>query len=96
MYNVNDVLMGGIRIKNLFSHQDEIWHMQRIRPVKNHYSMTRVPEFEPGVDMTINLFLEKIRERFVSTGRPCEMSKYISYCKPLPFLSGSFSNSGSL
>lgn len=81
MYNVNDVLMAGTRIKNLFSHTDENWHTKHIRPVKNYYSMTRVQDLEPGVDMTINLFLDKIRERFVSTEQPCEMSNYINYCK---------------
>lgn len=81
MYNVNDVLLGGTRIKNIFSHQDENWHAKHVRPVKSLYSMTRVQEFEPGVDMTINLFLDKMRERFILTGRPCEMSDYINYCK---------------
>ena len=81
MYNVNDSVVSGVRIKNLFSHQDEQWHAKYIRPVKNHYSMTRVLELEPGVDITINLFLEKLRERFVSTGSTCDMSEYINYCK---------------
>lgn len=89
MYNVNDVLMGGNRIKNIFSHQDEQWHAKCVRPVKNIYSLTRVQDFERGVDMTLNLFLDKIRERFVSTGQPCEMSDYVSFCKwvfPATFL----------
>lgn len=81
MYTVNDVLDGRTRIKTIFSHQDEKWHAKFIRPVKGIYSMTRVQEFEPGVDLTINLFLDKVRERFVSTERPCEMSDYINYCK---------------
>ncbi|KAB8271549.1 cytochrome P450 [Aspergillus minisclerotigenes] len=79
MYNVNDSVVSGVRIKNLFSHQDEQWHAKYIRPVKNHYSMTRVQELEPGVDITINLFLEKLRERFVSTGNTCDMSEYTNY-----------------
>ena len=91
MYNVNDVLMEGNCIKNIFSHQDEKWHAKYVRPVKNIYSLTRVQDFEPGVDMTLNLFLDKMRERFISTGQPCEMSDYISFCKCV--LSGAFSHS---
>ncbi|KAE8356015.1 cytochrome P450 [Aspergillus coremiiformis] len=79
MYNVNDSIVSGVRLKNIFSHQDEQWHTKYLRPVKNLYSMTQVQEVEPGVDMTIDLFLQKLGERFISTGDTCEMSKYISY-----------------
>ncbi|KAK6828682.1 hypothetical protein RU639_003538 [Aspergillus parasiticus] len=79
MYNVNDSVVSGVRTKNLFSHQDEQWHAKYIRPVKNHYSMTKVQELEPSVDITINFFLERLRERFVSTGNTCDMSQYINY-----------------
>ncbi|KAE8320093.1 cytochrome P450 [Aspergillus transmontanensis] len=58
MYNVNDSVVSGVRTKNLFSHQDEQWHAKYIRPVKNHYSMAKVQELEPSVDITINFFLE--------------------------------------
>lgn len=34
-YNVNDSVVSGVRIKNLFSLQDEQWHAKYIRPVKN-------------------------------------------------------------
>ncbi|KAB8204990.1 cytochrome P450 [Aspergillus parasiticus] len=54
MYNVNDLVVSGVRTKNLFSHQDEQWH-------------AKVQELEPSVDITINFFLERLRERFVST-----------------------------
>ncbi|KAE8393372.1 hypothetical protein ETB97_003618 [Aspergillus alliaceus] len=79
MYIVNDTLVSGVRVKNLFSFQDEQVHAKYNRPVKNLYSMTRVQDMEPGVDMTINLLLEKLHERFISTGNTCEMSKYINY-----------------
>lgn len=79
MYNVNDVTVSGVRLKNLFSHQDETWHSMFIRPIKGLYSMTKVQDFEPGVDKIINLFTEKMRERFVNSGKPCEISEYINY-----------------
>ncbi|KAE8326684.1 cytochrome P450 [Aspergillus sergii] len=45
MYKVNDSVVSGVRIKNLFSHQDEQWH-------------AKVQELGPSVNITINLFLE--------------------------------------
>lgn len=80
MYNVNDVSVSGDRHKNLFSHQDEDWHSKFIRPIKGLYSMTKVRDFEPGIDKIIGIFMEKIQEGFITSGKLCEMSEYISYC----------------
>lgn len=74
-------MIGGMRTLNLFSAQDENWHAKYARPSKGIYTMTRVLELEPGVDMTIRLFLDKMRERFVSPGQPCEMSDYVNFCE---------------
>ncbi|KAJ5692601.1 cytochrome P450 [Penicillium macrosclerotiorum] len=79
MYNVNDVLVGGNRLSNLFSSQDEKWHSTYIRPVKNLYSMSKVQDVETTMDITINLFFDKLRERFVRTDKPCEMSDWINF-----------------
>lgn len=81
MYNVADTKIKGGRAKNLFTNQDEKWHEKYSRPIRNFYTMTRVLDMEPGVDMTINLFLEKVRDRFVSTGKACDMDNYVYYCK---------------
>ena len=78
-YNVNDVVIDGVRVKNLFSHQDEKWHSQFLRPIKGLYSMTRVQDNEAGVDLMITSFVEKIRERFIKTGKLCDMADYITY-----------------
>ncbi|KAJ5831933.1 hypothetical protein N7474_000244 [Penicillium riverlandense] len=79
MYNVNDVVVSGVRIKNLFSHQDEKWHSTFIRPVKGLYSMSKVQDVEPGMDQTIKFFFEKLRERFIYPGKVCEMSDYLNF-----------------
>ncbi|KAJ5263386.1 cytochrome P450 [Penicillium angulare] len=80
LYNVNDVLLpGGIRLKNLFSHQDEQWHLTYIRPVKGLYSIAKSQDFEPAMDVTINLFIEKMEERFMKPGKACDIADYISY-----------------
>ncbi|KAJ5220332.1 cytochrome P450 [Penicillium chermesinum] len=41
--------------------------------------MSKVQDVEGNVDATINLFFEKLRERFSSTGEVCEMSDWINF-----------------
>lgn len=81
MYNVNDVMINGVRLSNLFSTQDEKWHSTFIRPVKSLYSMSRVQEVEGNMDVTIKLLFDQLRERFVSKGKTCEMSDWINFCE---------------
>jgi hypothetical protein len=81
MYNVNDVVVNGVRLKNLFSTQDEKWHSTYIRPIKGLYSMTKVQDMEPGVDVAINMLVDKLRKRFVDKGLPCEMANYLQFCR---------------
>lgn len=83
MYNVNDVVVSGVRLSNLFSTQDEKWHSTFVRPVKSLYSMSRVQEVESNMDVTIKLFFDKLRTKFISTGQPCEMSDWINFCECL-------------
>lgn len=86
MYNVNDVVTDGVRIKNLFSHQDEQWHTTYLRPIGGLFTMDRVQDMEPNVDVTISLFLDKMQERFINPSKPCEMSDYINFCMFFPSL----------
>ncbi|KAJ5703005.1 hypothetical protein N7488_010553 [Penicillium malachiteum] len=79
MYNVNDVVVSGMRLSNLFSTQDEKWHSTFVRPINSLYSMSRVQETEHNVDITIELFLEKLRVNFVRTGKPCEISDWCNF-----------------
>ncbi|KAJ6005035.1 cytochrome P450 [Penicillium herquei] len=79
LYNVNDIKTNGMRLKNLFSHQDEKWHSKYLRPVKNLYSMTKVQDVEPAIDVMISSFADKIRERFVQPGKICQMSEYLTF-----------------
>ena len=81
MYNVNDVMINGVRLSNLFSTQDEKWHSTFIRPVKSLYSMSRVQEVEGNMDFTIKLLFDQLRKRFVSKGKTCEMSDWINFCE---------------
>ncbi|KAJ5718267.1 cytochrome P450 [Penicillium malachiteum] len=79
MYNVNDSLVNGVRRKNIFSHQDEEWHSTFVRPMRPLFSMTKVLDYEPAIDTILKILVGKIRERFVETGKVCDMSSYVGY-----------------
>lgn len=53
--------------------------MTVLRPVRPLYSMTQVLDMENLIDTTINLLCEKLDERFVQQGKPCDMANYIMY-----------------
>ncbi|KAJ5355855.1 hypothetical protein N7517_010464 [Penicillium concentricum] len=79
LYKVADVVIGGVRLSNLFSSRNESWHSTYIRPVKSSYSMSKVQDLESNLDITIELLIDQLRERFVCTGKTCEMSDWINF-----------------
>ena len=81
MVGVSDVLVNGQRVSNLFGARDEDWHDAKVKPIKSLHSMTKVQDFEPNVDSTLNVFLDKLQERFAMGGRPCDIADYLAYCK---------------
>lgn len=90
MYRPNDVLIEGHRLSNLFNSQDEEWHNQNIRPIRGLWSMTKVLEYEPLIDETINKFVVKLAQKFVdgkNAGTICPADEWIGYCKPFLSLS---------
>ncbi|KAI7155279.1 hypothetical protein KC349_g7108 [Hortaea werneckii] len=62
MYRRNDVLIDGQRLSNIFNAQDNGWHDQAMKPIRELWSMTKVLEVEPYVDETLNLLSEQERD----------------------------------
>lgn len=84
MYRPNDVLIEGHRLSNLFNTQDEVWHDQNIRPIRGLWGMTKVLEYEPLIDETLNKFVEKLAAKFVdgeNAGTVCPADEWIGFCK---------------
>jgi hypothetical protein len=84
MYRPNDVLIEGHRLSNLFNSQDEDWHNQNIRPIRGLWSMTKVLEYEPLIDETLNKFVNKLAAKFVdgaNVGTVCPADEWIGFCK---------------
>ncbi|KKK15010.1 hypothetical protein ARAM_007359 [Aspergillus rambellii] len=78
MYRPNDVLINGHRISNLFNTQDEEWHNQNILPIRNLWRMTKVLEYEPLIDETLQKFVDKITAKFAD-GKVCPADEWIGY-----------------
>ncbi|OQD77186.1 hypothetical protein PENDEC_c003G06261 [Penicillium decumbens] len=82
MYRPNDVLIDGHRLSNLFNTQDEDWHNQNIRPIRGLWSMTKVLQYEPLIDETLNKFVDKLAARFVdgaNAGTVCPADEWIGF-----------------
>ncbi|KAJ5133982.1 hypothetical protein N7448_000997 [Penicillium atrosanguineum] len=82
MYRPNDVLIEGHRLSNLFNTQDDDWHDQNIRPIRSLWSMTKVLEYEPLIDETLNKFVAKLAAKFVdgaNAGTICPADEWIGF-----------------
>ena len=60
----------GVIVKNLLSATDEKWHDRDRRLINSAFSLTQIIRYEPWVDGTIALFLEKMRSRFAGKEGP--------------------------
>ena len=84
MTTPNDVMVGKIRVSNLFSTRDEDWHNMSIKPIRGLYNMTRALDVEVHVNKVLEEFLGILDERFargVNAGKVVDMADYIPYCK---------------
>ncbi|KAM0436684.1 hypothetical protein ACHAPT_002393 [Fusarium lateritium] len=82
MYMINDVLINGKRLANVFNTRDLAWHTQQIKPISKFFSMSRLMDIEPLLDVTINMLTSKLNEKFVdvpSGGRVCMMDDWLAW-----------------
>ncbi|OKL62006.1 hypothetical protein UA08_02919 [Talaromyces atroroseus] len=106
MYKVQEsVRPDGTSQPNLFSTSDEKWHATVMRPVSSYLSSNKsVLSVEKFLDNSIALLLRILNEKFVNTGRPCDIADWFvrfswdamgdtTFGAPLGFLDGSLKNS---
>ncbi|KAF4461115.1 Cytochrome P450 [Fusarium albosuccineum] len=82
MYMVNDVVVNGKRIANIFNARDHAWHAQQLKPISKFFSMSKLMDVEPLMDETINKFVAQLDEKFFkgsSSGGPCKMDEWLAY-----------------
>lgn len=86
MYRVNDVVVNGQRIPNIFNTQDEAFHSKYAKPIGGFWTLTKVLELEPLMDETIQKFVNKLGSRFADASgsdKVCMMDDWLTYCKAL-------------
>lgn len=84
---INDVLINGKRLANIFNTRDLAWHAQQIKPIFKFFSMSRLMDIEPLLDATINMLTFKLNEKFVdgpSKGKVCMMDDWLGWCLLTP------------
>lgn len=78
-YSVNDVVVKGQRLSNMFSTLDENFHTMISRPIKNLYSMTRALDIEPHIDTTIKELIDSLEKRFVKPASTCDIAEWVTF-----------------
>jgi hypothetical protein len=69
----------GVIISNLLSATDEKWHDQDRRLINSAFSLTQLLRYEPWIDGTTELFLEKIRSGFAGKEGPDGIVDFIEW-----------------
>lgn len=64
MYEITSMPREGVLVSNLLSATDEKWHDRERRLINFAFSLSHIKRYEPWVDGTIALFLEKMRTKF--------------------------------
>lgn len=78
-YPVQQATAKGERIKSLFSTLDEDFHTRYKRCLNSAFAMSSLVSYEPLVDSTMEVFLEKTEEMFARTGKACDFPKWLHY-----------------
>ncbi|KAI9838022.1 MAG: hypothetical protein M1819_006176 [Sarea resinae] len=78
-YPVQQGVSRGKILPSLFSTTDESYHAQFRRSVNGAFSMSQVVQYEPLVDSTIEVFLNRTDELFAKTGATCDFMRWLQY-----------------
>jgi hypothetical protein len=83
MYRVNDVVLDGKRIQNIFNTQDKAFHTKYSKPLGGLWTLSKVLDFEPLIDETLRELVQKLNEEYVDKNAVCMIDDWISYCKSI-------------
>ncbi|PBP18060.1 cytochrome P450-like protein [Diplocarpon rosae] len=78
-YPVQQSVAGGRRLPSLFSTTSEAFHAQLRRSVNSAFSMSTLIQYEPFVDSTTELFLNRTAELFASPGVGCDFARWLQF-----------------
>ena len=78
-YAVWQNIVNGKRTPSLVFTTDEAQHAILKRPVAPAFSLSTLVEFEPLIDSTTAVFLDRLDELFATTGKVCDLSQWLQW-----------------
>ncbi|KAK3714140.1 hypothetical protein LTR37_007942 [Vermiconidia calcicola] len=78
-YSVWQNIVNGKRVASMVFTTDEAEHAAMKKPIAAAYSLSTLKEFEPLLDSTTAVFLSRLDELFVDTGKVCDLGKYMQW-----------------
>nr|POE88404.1 cytochrome p450 monooxygenase [Quercus suber] len=78
-YPVQQAVAKGVRLRSLFTAQDEAYHAQYRRCVSGAFAMSSLVGYEPLVDSAMDAFLEQTERRYSGTDAPCDFARWLQF-----------------
>ncbi|KAF2199259.1 pisatin demethylase [Delitschia confertaspora ATCC 74209] len=78
-YPVQQAVAKGRRIQSLFSTTDESYHAKYRRCVNSAFAMSSLVHYEPLVEATMNVFLDRTERLFAETGKSCNFNQWLQF-----------------
>jgi hypothetical protein len=66
-------------LQSLFGTQDQDYHMKLRRTVSNAFSMTSLVQYEPRVNDTVRVFLQRTEELYARSRSPCNFIRWLQF-----------------
>ncbi|PSK38150.1 Isotrichodermin C-15 hydroxylase [Elsinoe australis] len=78
-YPIQQAVAKGRRLQSLFSTTNEDYHAKYRRCVNNAFAMSSLVNYEPLVDSTTAVYIQKTRENFVQGAQRCNFSQWLQF-----------------
>lgn len=73
-------MVGGKVYHGLADTLDKKAHSALRRPIQNTYNMSSIMPMEGKIDDVIKLFVRRVDEAFIRTGKACDIDNWLQYC----------------
>lgn len=76
---VQQSVVKGHSLQSLFSTTDNDFHSQFRRCVNSAFAMSALVQYEPFVDNTTKIFLERTKQLFVDNPQGCDFTRWLQF-----------------
>jgi cytochrome P450 len=71
--------MNGVLMEVLFSGTNITWHDRQRRLINSAFSLSQLIKYEPWVEDTVNVFIAKLHEKFISEDSPAPIMNMMEW-----------------